>query len=244
MPGLPSILIVALAVLAAQSPEELLRRSDVGAFAPDSFRARLVLKRPPSNARHEIEIWRSGDSRTLIRLLDPKDRGKYLLRLEDQLWLLAPGAKEPVRVSPSYRLYGGVTLDEVLGLRLSESYRVERVTDQSDADGRLVIFELRAKRSSLFPQVRYTVREKTERPVNALYRLKSGKPATSVDFIKWSDKGAVYARRVIVRDLLRKGHVTEVDVVDFEERVIPDALFDLRDSSARRALTDSAPGRS
>ena len=80
-PRTPLVAALALAGVLTQSPEELLRRSDVGAFAPSSFRARLVLKNLPQGASHEVEVWRSGEAKTLIRFLDPKERGKYLLRL-------------------------------------------------------------------------------------------------------------------------------------------------------------------
>jgi hypothetical protein len=222
---------------APPSPEDLLRRSDVGAFAPHSFRAQINLQEQPRGTRHEIEVWRSGEARTLLRFLDPKDRGKYLLRLDDQLWLIAPGAKEPVRMSPSYRLYGGATLDEVLGIRLAKEYVVAAASEEKDAGGPIVVFDLRAKSDRLlFPQVRYVVRSATERPVRATYRLPSGRDATAVDFVEWNDQGLVYARRLVVRDLLRKGAQTEVDVIELEPRAVPDGLFDIRDGSARRTL--------
>ena len=56
----PIAALMAIGLL-TQSPEEVLRRSDVGAFAPTSFRARIALTRPPQNVPHEVEIWRSGD---------------------------------------------------------------------------------------------------------------------------------------------------------------------------------------
>lgn len=232
-----TIVMAALAGVLTQSPEELLRRSDVGAFAPSSFRARLVLKSPPQNATHEIEVWRSGETKTLIRLLDPKERGKYLLRLDGQLWLLSPSAKKPVRLSPSYRLYGGATLDEVLGIRLARSYDVEGTSNETSPGGTVVAFELRAKAEGmLFPTVRYLVRESTERPVSATYRLRSGREATRVEFVEWNERGVVYAKHVVVNDLLRKGATTDVEILELEERKVPDALFSLENSSARDAL--------
>lgn len=228
---------LALAGVLTQSPEELLRRSDVGAFAPKSFRARLVLKNRSRSASHEIEIWRSGEAKTLIRFLDPKERGKYLLRLEGQLWLLTRSAKKPVHLSPSYRLYGGATLDEVLGIRLARSYQVESASREPDPGGTLVVLELRAKSEGmLFPQVKYIVRAATERPVSATYRLRSGRDATAVEFVQWNESGLLYARRVVVKDLLRKGALTEVEVLELQERTIPDGLFALDDPAARRAL--------
>jgi hypothetical protein len=238
-----TIVLAALTLASVQlrSPDDLLRRSDVGAFAPSSFRAHLTLTNPAQHEPHEIEVWRSGEGRTLIRLLDPKERGKYLLRLDGEVWFIAPGAKKPIHLSPSYRLYGGATLDEVLGLRLARAYRVDSLSREHDADGALAVLELRATSDgALFPQVRYVVREATERPVSATYRLRSGREATSVAFFNWNDRGPLYARKVIVKDLLRKGTITEVDIRDLQERAIPDGLFSLDDPSARRALENAA----
>ena len=230
-----------LAGVQAPNPDELLRRSDVGAFAPSSFRAHLILTNPAQHGPHEIEVWRSGEGKTLIRLLDPKERGKYLLRLDGEVWFITPGAKKPIHLSPSYRLYGGATLDEVLGLRLVRTYSVESMSREHDSDGALDVLELRAKSdSALFPQVRYVVREATERPVSATYRLRSGREATSVAFFNWNDRGPVYARKVVVKDLLRKGTITEVEIRDLQERPIPDGLFSLEDASARRTLDSEA----
>jgi len=239
-----AVAALTLAGIQTRSPDELLRRSDVGAFAPSSFRARLILTTAPQNQQHEIEVWRSGEGKTLIRLLDPKERGKYMLRLDGQLWFLAPGAKKPIHLSPSYRLYGGATLDEVLGLRLARAYQVESTSREQDPDGALVTLELRAKsESALFQQVRYVVREATERPVSATYRLRSGRDVTSIEFLSWNPREPVYARKVIVRDLLRKGMVTEVEIRDLQERPIPDGLFSLDDPAARRDLETAASRR-
>ena len=85
-----------------QHPDEaLLRRGDIGAFAPESFRARLVLTSQPSKTRHEIEVWRSGAAKTLVRMLDPKERGKFLLRLDDDMWFVSSTAKKPLRLRAS-----------------------------------------------------------------------------------------------------------------------------------------------
>lgn len=225
--------------IAQQASDALLRRSDVGAFAPSSFRARLGLATDVGGTTHTIEVWRSTGARTLIRFLDAKERGKYLLRIGDQIWLLSPNAKKPVHLNPSYRLYGGATIDEVLGVRLANDYRIASTTREHDPAGTLVAFELRAKSDqALFPQVRYSVREATERAVKAVYRLRSGRDATAIDFLEWNEKPLTYARRLVVTDLLRHGARTEVRVLELEERQIPDGIFDLADSTLRRALED------
>ncbi|HEV7502762.1 MAG TPA: hypothetical protein VGQ33_22245, partial [Vicinamibacteria bacterium] len=79
------------------SPDEILRKSDLGALAPAAFRSRIRLTagdKPPL----EVEVWRKGEDRTLVRFLGAKEEGKYLLRLGRDFWFLAPGARKPVRL--------------------------------------------------------------------------------------------------------------------------------------------------
>lgn len=239
--GLVLSSVVLLAAGASTTQQELLRRSDIGSFAPLSFRARLRLEGPKGD--HEVEIWRSGPGKTLIRFLAPSERGKYLLLLDRRLWLITPTARKPVELNPSHRLYGGATIDEVLGVRLSELYDIETVTETPSAEGRLVAFDLRARTTGvLFPQVHYVVSGSTQRPVSAVFRLGNGRAATAVEFEAWNER-PVYARRVVFRDLLRKSVRGAVDVLELEERDVPALLFDLDDPSARNAL-DGAQSQS
>jgi outer membrane lipoprotein-sorting protein len=229
---------------AAHPDAALLRRGDIGAFAPESFRATLALTAQPGKERHEIEVWRSGGAKTLVRMLDPKERGKFLLRLGDDMWFISPSAKKPVKLNASYRLYGGATLDEVLGVRLSDAYDIESTARQTSPTGEEhVVFTLRARRpQQLFQQVRYVLHAATARPVSATYRVRSGKDATTVEFVQWSEGSLVYAKRLVVRDLLRKGAATEIDVLNIDPRaVVADDLFRLDDGAARRALEAKTP---
>jgi hypothetical protein len=242
MPSLPPILSLLVVLAATTAPTakqlDLLRRSDIGSFAPSSFRARLRLEVP--KGVHQVEIWRSGEGKTLIRFLDPSEHGKYMVLLGRELWLIAPGARKPVQLRPSHRLYGGATIDEVLGLRLTEHYDVESVAVDAEVEGGLTTYELRAKTADvLFPSAQYVVRTSTARPASAVFRLGNGKPATAVDFVTWNER-PVYARRVVFHDLVRKGVRGAVEVVELEERSVPEGLFDLADPKARRALEESS----
>jgi hypothetical protein len=234
---LTATVLVLGGAIGQHSDEALLRRGDIGAFAPESFRARLVLTSQPNKTRHEIEVWRAGSAKTLVRMLDPKDLGKFLLRLDDVMWFFASTAKKPVKLNASYRLYGGATLDEVLGVRLSNAYTIESTERRSELGDELVVFNLRARHpGQLFQQVRFVVSAATTRPVNATYYLRSGKEATAVEFLEWSTGSVLYAKRLVVKDLLRKGATTEIEIAEVEQRAVDDNLFSLEDGTARLAL--------
>lgn len=220
---------------AGQDQEALLRRGDVGAFVPGTFRARLSLSRGAEVAT-EVEIWRGGADRTLLRFLAEKERGKFLLRRGSDLWLLVPTASKPVRLGPSHRIYGAATIDVLFTLRLADDYRIESVESTPSAEGPLTTFELRARDNARqYAQVRYVVHAATAMPVSALYRLRSGREATLIRFREWSADRR-YARLVEVVDLLRKGAATRIEVTAFVERAVPDGLFDLGDNTARQSL--------
>jgi len=232
---LPALLLAGL----APAQDTLLRRSDVGAFVPASFRARLTIDR--GGDASDVEIYRSGTDRTLLRFLAPKERGKFLLRRGADLWLIAPDARKPVRLSPSHRVYGAATIDVLFSLQLADDYEIVSTTQEDSAEGTLTVFELRAiAREARFAEVRYAVDPRTARPASAVYRVRSGRPVTRVAFQEWS-AGDRYATVVEVTDLLRKDPPTRITVGAFTEGPVPDALFDLADEAAREALPE--PGQ-
>lgn len=245
-------MLAALAALAAPpglaaelSPEALLAASDVSRAAPESFRARLRLTMREAAGKapmvSEVEVWRSGETKALVRFLDPKERGKFLLRRENELWFLAPGAARPVHLSPAYRLRGGASLEDMLGLAVSRDYRVEVTAREEGPSGELVALQLAAKaKDAPYPRVRWVVDPATRRPVRAESLLASGKVFRRVEFSAWQDGHRLWPRRLVIREPLRPGAETEVELLSTEERSVPDGLFDLRDSTARDALPPPA----
>jgi hypothetical protein len=225
---------------AAEPHAELLRRSDISSLAPESFRARLLVT-PDSGQPQELEVWRAGESRTLVRFLAPKDRGKYLLRLEDALYFLSPRAKNAVKLDPAYRL-GAASLDEMLGTRYSRDYAIESSSEAEDARGPLVVLELKARTPRApWGRVRYVVRRELQRPVRVDFLATSGKTTGSVEFLAWEEKGRLRPLRLRVRDALRPKRSADVAIEEVEERSVPSGLFDLTDPSERRKLETSEP---
>jgi hypothetical protein len=229
-------------VLAAQGPDRdgpaLLRQADLAAFTPESFRARMRVTAASGRDRPlELEVWRSGEARALVRFLGPREKGKYLVRLGPDLWFLAPRARRPVRMKPSYRLRGSASLDDVLGLRYARDYAVQSREESEEREGRRIVLSLSAREPrAVYPRVRYLVDSVSRRPVRAEYFLASGKRAREVAFLEWSAGSRPHLRRLRLRDDLRGGALTDVEVLDLEERPVPEGLFSLTDGATRDAL--------
>ncbi len=228
------------AVITPEAAADILRKSDVASLAPESFRARLridALHQRPGPM--DIEVWRSGDAKSLVRFLGPNETGKYLLRLDDVVWFLAPGARKPIKMSPARRLRGSASIDDVLGIRYGRDYGIERATETEEAGEPLVVLDLAARsKRAPYPKIRYFVRRATERPVRAEYLLPSGKTSSVVEFLEWREGARPVARRLVITDRLRSGLRTEVTLLEMEERQIPDGLFDLADPTERSRLEE------
>ena len=221
-------------------PQEVLRRADPGRFSQQPFRALLRLGQSEGAPEaHEIEVWHAGEDSTLVRFLGEKQRGKFLLRRAGEMWLISPRTKRPTRLSPAFRLYGGATLDEIVGRSHVLAYAVAELHEEEGPQGAELALDLRARDDkAILPRARLVVGRADLRPLRAEYALRSGKPATAVAFEQWDGKRP---RRFVVRDLLHVKASVIVDVVEIEERAVPAALFDLEDGTARDRLPAVPP---
>ncbi len=130
---------------AAASDRALLEATDPFARAASSSRARLRVTGSGGRAT-ALEIWRSGEN-ALVRFLDPKESGKYLLRARDGTFFISPGARQPVRLPPTHRLAGAVAIEELLAVPLSATHEIAAVQRRDTASG-VVEFDLKARNAA------------------------------------------------------------------------------------------------
>lgn len=229
-------LAAAEAVALAPDLARLLARSDPFAAAPAELRLELSFV-GANGAEVPLEIWRRGDERALVRFLAEKDRGKYVLRRDAEVWLLTPGAKDPVKMSPALAPAGGAALDELLGLRLSEDYRAVAV---SEASG-VVTFDLVGNSAEVDPpKVRWVVGRSKGLPLRAEFRDAQDRVRRLVEFVAWRDEAKRVPAEIVAKEVGRGTPLT-VRIHALEPRAVPDAIFDPADRAARDALPPPPP---
>ena len=179
---------------------------------------------PPSKGAHEIEVWRSGES-MLVRFLDAKERGKFVVRHDGEQWLIAPGARKPVRlktVVPALRRRHAGTRSSACRSSAPTPSRA-RVRESDAERWRSSSSSSRATSTdALFPSARYVVREAAKRPVRATLPA-AQRPRSDRDRVLRLDRARRRPTRAasILSDLLRKGAASEVEVLELEERTVP-----------------------
>jgi hypothetical protein len=233
-----SALLASSALLAQVKPEQRALLTDTNLFTtvPEQLHARVTITRPDWPRALRIEAWRGGRDRLLVRTLDAKQTVRFLLQLGDERYLIAPGAKQPVKLGAAVAMAGAVSLEQLLGIDVEKEFDVERV----ETAGRVVTFHLKAKpgtaAAKTTPGARWVVDLQRRLPLRADIVLADGRTARVVEFAGFGSGRRGLPTRLVLKDVLRGGPPATVNVDAFEATPVPDGLFSLTDGTFRAKL--------
>jgi negative regulator of sigma E activity len=227
-------LFVALSeAAAAQDPAALLRRADrvKEAWPEVALSLRVTTTKPgvpPSMGMFAVES--KGRDKSRIRFLNPSDAGKAVVQVGDDVWLLLPKTRNPIRVPKSHRLEGGFSAADMSRTRFAEDY--DALVERKDVlDGRsCVVLRLTAKpgKRPSYPIVRVWIDESDGLYRKAVFLVFSGKTARETTFDEYRPyHGVLSLAKMTIVDALRQG-TTVVEYVDYEKKSLPDSLFEFR----------------
>ena len=89
-----------------------------------SFSVDVTLQDGKTEQQWRVLVRENGDAR--VEGLSEKEQGRTVLLLKEQMWLLLPNAKRPVKVSPQQRLLGPAAGGDVARFRFSGDYHPDR----------------------------------------------------------------------------------------------------------------------
>jgi len=152
-----------------------------------SFSMEVTLQDSKVEQQWRVQVRENGDAR--VEGLSAKEQGRVVLLLKEQMWLLLPNAKRPVKVSPQQRLLGPAAGADVARFRFSGDYTLTEEREEA-LDGRPARrLELAATRKGLsYPKaVLWLTGE--DQPLQSEFFYASGKLARTARF------GAIVAER-------------------------------------------------
>lgn len=177
----PGILLLAALPGLAQSGEEILARVDRLRHPWPAFTMELTLNAPGASQRWKVTARDNGDAR--LDGLSAKEKGRAVLLKGDQMWLLLPGSKRPVRVTPQQRMMGPAAGGDVARTRFREDYSVQTLGEDTLEGQGCWRLDLAAKQPSISArQVILWVSREGNLPLKAEFRLASGKLARTARF--------------------------------------------------------------
>lgn len=198
-PRLAGLLALAAAALLAESPEALLAGVDRLRHPWPSFSVEVLLEDGKLSQRWRVVARANGDAR--VEGLSEKERGRAVLMLGEQMWLLLPTARRPVKVTPQQRLLGPAAGGDIARSRFAEDYAVTGSAPGEGEDKGSVRLDLAARRPSTSYRTARLWVAADGSPVRAEFALASGRAAKTVRFdATGSAQGARVLKGMTVED--------------------------------------------
>lgn len=182
---LPTLLLLTALPALAQSPapegDEILARVDRLRHPWPAFTVELTVKDASTTQRWRVSARENGDAR--LDGLSDKEKGRSVLMLGDQMWLLLPGSKRPLKVTPQQRMLGPAAGGDVARTRFRLDYLVQAVVEDSLEAQPCWRLELSARKPSTSARtVHLWVAKDRMIPLKAEFHLASGKLARTARF--------------------------------------------------------------
>lgn len=169
------------ASLAAQSGDGLLASVDRLRHPWPAFTVEIELKSVKASQRWKVTARENGDAR--VEGLSEKEKGRAVLVLGDAMWLLLPGTKRPIKVTPQQRLLGPAAGGDIARTRFAEDYSVKDKMDDVLEGAPCWRLALVARRpSTSFRTASLWIAKDGIRPLRAEFFLPSGKLAKTAVF--------------------------------------------------------------
>jgi len=115
------------AALAAASPDpaDLLRNADAPRqqFLHSTLRVRVTVEEEDGLSKSaELDVYLGDEDQQLVVFRDKFNKGRKFLTVGEKSWLIVPGSRNPIPVTPTQRLLGASSFADIARVRLSQDY--------------------------------------------------------------------------------------------------------------------------
>lgn len=224
------IFFIAVNIMAQDQGNEILKAADLyrnswGSFIVHTRITNYNNEKQDDTAEFEVMI--KGNSKSLVRFLNPDQKGQFLLMLEDLMWLYMPNTRRPIRVTPLQRLMGNASNGDVARTNFSRDYRATLIGEEMVADKLCYKLVLKAKtQAATYQRVEYWVTKAKSLPVKAELYLASGKLCKSVSYDQYEEMNSkVLLKKMTLIDRLRKNSLTVMEYLNYEPKELPEKYF-------------------
>jgi outer membrane lipoprotein-sorting protein len=208
----------------------LLKRSDTYRNGWPAFTLRVKItdyESGKSDEEHYYEVSQKGTDKTYVEFMSPREKGRHLLMLGDDMWIYLPDTSRPVRITPLERLSGDASNGDVARTNYAVDYSAEYVREEKVGNDNCYVLNLTAKRKgATYQRILYWVRTQDARPLRAEFYLTSGKHIKSATFDDYKEsEGKLLLRKLTLYDEIRHNSHSVLEYSNAAPRNLPDKLF-------------------
>ena len=208
----------------------LLKRSDSYRNGWPAYTLRVKItnfEAAKSDEEHLYEVSQKGTDKTYVEFMSPREKGRHLLMLGDDMWIYLPDTSRPVRITPLERLSGDASNGDVARTNYAVDYSAEYLREEKLGTEKCYVLNLTAKRKgATYQRIVYWVRIEDARPVRAEFYLTSGKHIKSATFDDYGQSGGrLLLRKLTLYDEIRHNSHSVLEYSNAAPRNLPDKLF-------------------
>jgi hypothetical protein len=214
--------------LAADSGEETLKRVDRYRYPWPEFSVDVSLQDGKAKQQWRVQVRENGDAR--VEGLSAKQKGCTVLLLKEEMWLLLPNAKRPVKVSPQQRLLGPAAGGDLARFRFSGDYTLSQEREEllDGKPSRRLELQARSKKLSYQTAVLWITREGV--PIRSDFFFSSGKLARTARYRALaSEQGAQVLSSLLLEE--PSGKSVNLEFSHWKPVHAEDSLFQLPEQS-------------
>ena len=210
--------------------DALLKQSDTFRNGWPSFVSHVKITNYESDKADEeqlYEVSQKGTDKTYVEFLSPRDKGRHLLMLGDDMWIYLPDTSRPVRITPLERLSGDASNGDIARTNYAVDYKPVYLRTENVGTQSCYLLELTAKRKgATYQRILYWLRVTDARPVRAEFYLTSGKHIKSATFDEYAEySGKQLLHRLTLYDEIRHNSHSVLEYSGAVSRNLPDKLF-------------------
>jgi outer membrane lipoprotein-sorting protein len=180
-----------------------------------------------------LEVMIKGDDKSLIKFLDKKDSGRFVLMREDNMWIYIPNTRKPIRISPLQRLMGEASNGDVARTNLNRDYRADLIREEiitlenKNKNVQCYLLELKAEKpSATYSKIELWIKKDNYQPVKSELYLASGKHYKTLIYEEYSDfDGSPTLTKLRLIDRLKNNSETTMEYLKYKKMLLPDKYF-------------------
>lgn len=216
----------------ALTSDEILREIDGHRVVGDSFEMTFRIEsylddRLDNYAVMDAQI-RGGKAERILFLEPEAMKGRKVIMRGEDMFMIIPDTKNPVRITPSQRLMAGISYSDMAKMSFSEDYRSTIKTELPiagmDTNGRrtgpinCILLELKAKkREATYDRIMLWVDKALILPVKAEFFALSGKKTMTAYYTapkQWN--GRTIISKMYIYDQVQTAYHTMVEYLDMK----------------------------
>lgn len=207
----------------APTAAEIIKRADELRNPSESYRMKVEVV-SGSDERSVFEVSLSGNTKTLIRTLEPaRDKGRNLLMINEEMWAYIPNLRRAVRVSLSQKLTGQAANGDISRMRWSGDYEA-KVESENEREWQLA---LSAKRKGMtYDKLSVWVEKSSFRPLRAEFLTPTGKILKRATYGDYRERlGKIRPHEMTITDATRSDDRSIIRILEMEIKSFPASVF-------------------